>query len=325
METQVVLGDGVYLPQLDLWLDARRRQTTSIVSHAHTDHWARHQSLNGTAATLELIRLRWPGASGDVLELETPYEFDGYRITLYPAGHCLGAAQVLIELKGTGERIVYTGDFNLASNVTTDHAPIIPCDTLIMDATYGHPRYRFPSQDELLSDLRKELDACLDEGAVPMVSTNATGKAQEILKLLLDSGYRIFVSDQVLRGVQVYEAFGVDFGEGYKRYGGEELEGAVLLVSGGRQDQIDTKGRPQRIQRIHLTGWAIDAWRRGWWGDGVALPFSGHADFDDLVRYAVQSSPSRIFTFCGFPHLAAELRSRGFDAWHLKNRKPPLF
>ncbi|MGB3906310.1 MAG: hypothetical protein WBB22_15480 [Anaerolineae bacterium] len=60
MATQIVLDNGVFLPQLNLWLDARRRQPVSVVSHTQTDHWTRHERLIGATATLALVNLRWP-------------------------------------------------------------------------------------------------------------------------------------------------------------------------------------------------------------------------------------------------------------------------
>lgn len=325
MPTQIVLDSGIYLPELDLWVDARRRQPVSVVSHAHADHWARHDRLIGTAATLALIKLRWPSASGLALAYGQPLDGDGYRLTLFPAGHCLGSAQVLIEVERTGERILYTGDFKLRLNCTAESAPIISCDTLIMDATYGHPRYRFPPSEEVIAQLCEAIDSCLSQDVIPVVLAYAVGKAQEVLKILLGRGYRVITHRQVYRGARVYEALGVQFGLGYECYGESDLGGGVLIFptsASGDERALLLAGR--RVRTVRLTGWAIDAWRSSWWGDGLAFPFSDHADFGDLLTYAKESAASRIFTVGGYPQAARELRGRGFDAWHLRHGPSPL-
>ena len=47
----------------------------------------------------------------------------------------MGAAQVLVEDAG-GIRIVWTGDFRL------DGTPVVDCDVLVVEATYGSPSCR---------------------------------------------------------------------------------------------------------------------------------------------------------------------------------------
>src|SRR5437773_11425569 len=113
----VIFDKGLHLPALDLWMDARRRRTGCWVSHGHTDHIAPHQRFIATGPTAAFLRLRHARSEGMVVPYGEPVVGRGYQITLYPAGHCLGAAQLLIEMDN-GHRTVYTGDFKLRSNPT---------------------------------------------------------------------------------------------------------------------------------------------------------------------------------------------------------------
>jgi Cft2 family RNA processing exonuclease len=74
--------------------------------------------------------------------------------------------------------------------------------------------------------------------------------------------------------------------------------------------------------RFPLTGWAVDPSLRYRSGAATSLPFSDHADFDDLVSYVEAVNPKRVFTVHGFPHLAAHLRHLGYDATHLDGPAP---
>jgi len=321
--TPIVLDNGIYLPEADLWLDARRRRSSSVVSHAHTDHWARHEMLIATPATLDLLRLRWPKAPGYALPYGRPLEREGCRLTLFPAGHCLGSAQVLVEMHRGEERVVYTGDFKLAPNVAAEPAPVIPCDTLVIDATYGHPRYRFPPTEETMSEVFTAMDACLSGGCLPVIIAYAVGKAQEVLKLLVDRGYRVIADPVICRGASVYEDHGVRLGSVCEAHPGDDLCSAVVIVSRPALAEQFARERG-RVKKIRLTGWAVDRWRSSWWGDDLAFPFSDHADFDELLRYAQMAAPQRIFTIGSFPHLAKELCRRGLNAWHLAEGCAPF-
>src|SRR5262249_37769003 len=105
---------GVYLPEIDLWLDPQHARPLAFVSHAHADHVQRPDPVLGTAAPAAMMRARAGGAGRArfrVLEYRRPYELADCRLTLYPAGHVLGSAQALVEWQGC--RLLYSGDFKL--------------------------------------------------------------------------------------------------------------------------------------------------------------------------------------------------------------------
>ncbi|MDQ3516302.1 MAG: hypothetical protein M3403_05955, partial [Gemmatimonadota bacterium] len=65
-------------------------------------------------------------------------------------------------------------------------------------------------------------------------------------------------------------------------------------------------------------GWGCNPRARYMYGPcDLVLPISDHADFDDLVRTAVESGASTIYTVHGSPVFAAHLRSMGLNAEHL--------
>jgi putative mRNA 3-end processing factor len=111
----VFTRQGIYLPELDLWLDGTDPSEVTWISHGHADHArGKHDRVIGTKPSLEVFRLRWEGYSDPVfqpVEYGQPFDFRGARLTAYPASHIVGAAQLLIEFRG--ERLVYTGDIKL--------------------------------------------------------------------------------------------------------------------------------------------------------------------------------------------------------------------
>ncbi len=152
---------GVYLPAQDLWLDPWDDQPFAFVSHAHADHIGKHREVILSTVTSRLMHARLP----DQKRLEHRLDFlqtaadirPGLRITLYPAGHIAGSAQSFIETDdGTGS-LLYTGDFKLRAGLSAEPTGWTHADTLIMETTFGLPRFRFPPTEEVLAQVVKVL------------------------------------------------------------------------------------------------------------------------------------------------------------------------
>ena len=89
----VIYNDGLYLPDLDLWLDAGGARYRCVVSHAHADHIASHRSIIATPETARLFYHRRGIAEVEMLNFGERRDYGRFALTLLPAGHCLGAAQ----------------------------------------------------------------------------------------------------------------------------------------------------------------------------------------------------------------------------------------
>lgn len=322
---EVFYRDGLYLPELDLWLDAGGPRERCVISHAHGDHISGHRAILATPATARLFRHRCGEAKIETLEYGERREYDQYALTFYPAGHCLGAAQVLVE--SAGERLLYTGDFKLRPNLTAGQAAIIPCDTLIMESTFGEPVYRFPPEEETAERLYNAVDRALSENRTPVVLAYALGKSQEALEWLLRRGYAVALHGAIWNITEIYRELGVRFSGAYEKYDRQRLKGRVLLAPPGCRKQPMITNLARRYV-ILLSGWAMSSsapYRYA--GVDLFLPLSDHADYDELIRMAKESAAQRIYTLYGSTRFAAALRSMGLAARHLiaeADAKPTL-
>lgn len=312
---RVEYRDGLYLPDLDLWIDAAGPRDRCVISHAHSDHIAGHAAIISTPETARIFRHRRGEAQVEALGYGERRDYGRYALTMFPAGHCLGSAQVLVEAEG--ERLVYTGDYKLRPNVAAESAVIIPCDTLIMESTFGDPQYQFPPDVATIARLYAAVDRALSDDRVPVVLAYALGKSQEALELLLRQGYRVTLHGSVWNVAEIYRELGVRFSGAYERYDREQLRGRVLITPPGcRKQPMIT--RIERRYIIMLTGWALHKSAPYMYKDvDLVLPLSDHADFNDLVRVARESGARRIITMHGAPKFAAHLRELGFSAEHL--------
>src|SRR5690606_14129122 len=119
------------------WIDPGEPRPRAIITHGHADH-ARsgHGAVLATPETIAIMKTRYgedcagrfePLSFGEVLT------FEGTRLSLHPAGHILGSAQVLIE--AGGQRALVTGDYKRLPDRTAEPYEPVDCDLLVTEAT----------------------------------------------------------------------------------------------------------------------------------------------------------------------------------------------
>ena len=298
-----------------LHLDARRRVECAFVSHAHGDHIGRHDRTIATAATISLMRHRLGEPKRRKTEalpaaFRTPFGLGELTLELFPAGHVLGSAQLRVVRDGVA--LGYSGDLCTEPTHAAEAAEVMPCDVLVLESTFGHPRYVFPPKDETLRAVRRFVDDALAAGDTPVLLGYALGKAQEILKYLSDAGYRCAAHPVVHAVNLVYEAHGVSFPNVRALPPEGPAPQEVVVVPPHLSRSPAMRGVRRRRTAV-LTGWAVDG--GGHFRADAAFPLSDHADFPSLVRYAKATGASRVFTVHGFADvLATALRKEGLRA-----------
>src|ERR1041385_3401153 len=156
---------GVYLPGQNLWLDPWDAKALAFVSHAHSDHIAPHQEIIVSERTARLLQARLPGDRREhVLPFGQATEVRGLRVTLLPAGHIFGSAQFFLETETSS--LLYSGDFKLRPGRSAEAAEWTPAETLIMETTYGLPRYRFPPTELVVQQIVAFCREAIEEGEI---------------------------------------------------------------------------------------------------------------------------------------------------------------
>jgi Cft2 family RNA processing exonuclease len=305
---------GLFLTLAQLAVDVRRRQPRCFVSHAHSDHIARHELAFATPATACLYRHRL-GPQHRVREMPygAPLEFGGLRLTALPAGHCLGSAMLFAE---NGDRsLLYTGDFKLGPSATSEPAVLPHADILIMECTFGRPHYRLPPREEVINRLLDLVFAALADGRTPVIHAYPLGKSQEVTKLLTGRGVSVLQHPVIYEISRVYQQCGVDLGD-CAMFDDRPLNGhaVVTLPRGSRDFRLPGLGKTISIA---VTGWAADSGAKYRLGVDHALPLSDHADFDQLVETVRRIEPQEVYCTHGPPEFADHLRDLGFNAYPL--------
>jgi DNA ligase-1 len=306
---------GVYLPKEEIWLDPWDAKPFAFVSHAHSDHIAPHDEIIVSERTARLMQARMPGERHEhVLNFGEKKTIRGLDVTLIPAGHIFGSAQFFLETDDGS--LLYTGDFKLRPGRSAEPAEWRQAQTLIMETTFGIPRYRFPPTEQIVGEIVAFCRDALETGAVPVLLGYSLGKAQEILCALSDAGLKPMLHGSVHQMTRIYEQFGQSFCE-YERYHANEVTGKVLICppSVVRSRMLE-KIKEKRVAMI--SGWAVDPNAIYRYQVDAAFPLSDHADYPDLIRYVELVQPERVLTLHGFAaEFARDLRERGIEAWAL--------
>lgn len=308
---------GLYFPDADLHLDARTAPGTVFVSHAHSDHCSSAARILCTPETAALHHARRGRRQAVELPYGEPLRVGDATVTLTPAGHALGSAMIVAE--SARGRAAYTGDYKLRPNPFSPPAEVPRCDALVMECTFGEPRYRFPPDDVLVRQLYAFVDEALGAGATPVVLAYALGKGQEALWHLTRGGYDVVMHGAIANMCDLHVAMGYTFpGPGtWGRYKRGEVGGRVLLTTPSTRKTAMVQKLPAK-RVVYLTGWAYHPGAHNIYKDcDLVLPLSDHADFDELVRTARESGARKVYTTHGPASFADYLRSIGVDAEHL--------
>ena len=307
---------SLYLPQIGLFCDARLPSEFSFVSHAHFDHLASHRRIVTSEGTRRLMAARLPGEREElVLPFHTPHRLPGgAELQLFPAGHIFGSA--MLHAQAEGETFLFTGDFKLRPGRSAE--PCVPprADIVVMETTFGLPRYTFPPTAEILHAIVTFCHQTLEDGEIPVLFGYSLGKSQELLSSLAEARVPIMLHPQTVKMTRIYEQLGQRF-PAYRPFQLEEARGHVIVCPPqSNQTAWLRKIVPRRTAAI--TGWAIDPAAVFRYQCDAAFPLSDHADFVDLLRFVELVQPRRVFTVHGYvEEFARTLRERGIEAWAL--------
>ena len=315
MSWKVEFRAGVWLPQIEWWLDAHFPQRRSFVSHAHSDHIASHGEILCSAGTSRLMRARMPGKRVEhVLPFGQTEQFTAdSSVTLHPAGHIHGSAQCQIA-HDTHGTLLYTGDFKLRPGRSAETCATPRADILIMETTFGRPHYVFPPTPQVLTDIAAFCWSCLDDHETPFLFGYSLGKSQELLCGLAEAKLPVMLHPQTLRLTRIYEELGITFPP-YREFNAAEIAGHVVICPPQANNSSFLTKIARRRTAI-ITGWAMDPGAIYRYQCDAAFPLSDHADFPDLLRFVEAVQPKRVLTLHGFAHdFAVTLRERGIEAW----------
>lgn len=307
---------GIYCPAGDFWIDPSIKAETAIITHAHSDHARRgHGKYICHIHTGSLLKLFF-GEKTVVLGLNYKEEMhiNGVKVTLFPAGHVLGSAQVLLEYNDV--RVVVAGDYKVANDKVTPAFEPVQCDVFVTESTFGKPKYIWQKQEEIFAQIHQWWKGNQEKGVTSILVAYSLGKAQRILANLDYSIGKVLVSKQIseINGVYTKHDLRIPQLENYENTERTSLE-EVLIVTAAAGLKHKTIERLKKKDIAQVSGWVLD----NWIVQSTGFALSDHADWPGLLCAIEQSKARRIYVQHGFTsYFTKYLKNHSIDAFDVQ-------
>lgn len=318
---RVVWKGGVHLAGTPLWCDALSVREACFLSSARVAEARRHRQVIATDATLKLLPRPRPGRVATTtlaVPYGRPFSLGPLRLELFPSGHVVGGASLAVDLGGP--RVVYAGTVNPAGGGLAGAAEVRPCDTLVLDGSFGHPRFRFPGAAETAAELGAWLDRTLAEGSTPVLLADPLATAPD-LALLLHPVVPLRAHRGIVDLVRKLRGLGHARLPALRRFEGTPARGEVVLWPadghGGPARRARAIAGIRRPRVALVSGWAMDPEVLEGLEADAGFALAAQAGWDELIEYVRQTGAREVYLTGGGEELARELAARGLSAWLL--------
>ena len=318
--------EGLYCPPGDFYIDPWRPVPRAVITHAHADHARRgHGAYLATAISAGVLRARLGDITLQGLAYGETVQVQGVTISLHPAGHVLGSAQVRVEHGGrvwvaSGDYFVsgaasgasseaVSGDVGGAPGGHTDEhnatcAPFEPlrCDCFITESTFGLPIYRWAPQASVMADINAWWQANADVGRTSLLLGYSFGKAQRMLAGVDASIGPIYVHGAVELLNEAYRAAGVALPATQKldaRDKALDLRRALVVAPPAVQGSAWAR-KLGDCSDAFASGWMQLRGARRRHGVDRGFVLSDHADWPGLQRAIAATGAERVIVTHGY-------------------------
>lgn len=308
-------SDGLYCRAGDFHVDPWRPVARAVITHAHADH-ARPGCGRYYAARVGagLLRHRLRDPQMRTLDYGEPVRFGPVTVSLHPAGHVLGSAQVRV---AHGDEVwVVSGDFKRQPDPTC--APFEPqrCDVFITEATFALPVYRWPATAAVAREITAWWADNAARGVTSVLFCYALGKAQRLLAELAPhaEGRPIHTHGAVEAINGLYREQGVALPATSQVADGQDHRQALVVAPPGAGGSAWMR-RFGEVSTGFCSGWMLLRGNRRRRGHDRGFVISDHADWPGLIDTIEQTGAGRVLTTHGQSDLLARyLAERGIAA-----------
>jgi putative mRNA 3-end processing factor len=312
---------GIYCPAGDFYIDPWRAVSRAVVTHAHSDHARPGSTYYLSSKPSEpLVRQRL----GQAIDLQglaygESIVVGSARVSLHPAGHMLGAAQVRVEV--AGRVAVVTGDYKWQSDATTPSIEPLPCHLLICESTFGLPAFRWQPTEQIAAQIDRWWRSNQQAGKASVLFAYAMGKSQRLLSLLQPDTGPIFLHGAILQPTAAYRQSGVAL-PGTKRISDAPPKfdwSQSMIIAVPSAFGTPWMRRFGDLSTAMASGWMAIRGQRRRRGYDRGFVISDHTDWPGIFRLIDACQPEQVWVTHGFTDVVSRtLRERGIDAMALR-------
>lgn len=275
---------GIYCKPGDFYIDPWQPVDYAVTTHGHTDHvkWGNKAYLCHTY-TAPVLKQRY-GLTENVQTIPYGQQVvrNGVKISLHPAGHVIGSAQIRLEHRG--EICVVSGDYKTDfDGISTAFEPI-KCHTFVSECTFGLPIYKWEKQETIFVQIKQWITDNQRKGKTSVLIAYSLGKAQRLIYNLAGS-CNIYVHQSIANLNDGFLEAGIAIPKTIRitpDIKKEELQRGIVIVPPALADSRWIKNLLHPAIGV-CSGWmAVRAGRR-WRSADAGFALSDHADWPGLL------------------------------------------
>lgn len=282
--------NGLYCKYGDFYIDPILPVKNAVISHAHADHAkSNNYTVYCTAATYAFMQLRYgknAAVQSQIIAYDQAFTIGKVKVTLAPAGHMLGSAQVLMEYEGV--RYLYTGDYKLQPDNTCEPIEWVKTDVLITESTFANPEITHPDP---VNEIKKLNDIKINI----LLGAYGLGKSQRLISMINQYApqKRILVHHKIAPVNAIYEKMGFPPGK-YEHYSRKLMKNQEEFVYIVPPFTFDAYIRATGVKRLFASGW-----KNLQVNEQDTLFISDHVDWNDILLTIKNTGPEQIWTLHG--------------------------
>ncbi len=296
-----ILDYRLNIKPLNIFIDPQFPVEKAIISHAHADHAKPgNGKVLATRETIEIMKLRYGekcANSFQIIKYGEKLKINNINISMFPAGHVLGSAQILIEYKGY--KTLVTGDYKTTDDEISKQFELIKCNTLISEATFGLPVFQHPNAHDEITKIIRSINKNKD--STHLIGCYALGKAQRVIYLLRKAGYdkTIYIHGALEKICNYYENQKIPLGKLEKISASiQNLKNDVVLAPPSAIKDRWSRKFNNKIS-CQASGWLSIKQRVKQNRVEIPLIISDHSDWTELTETIINSKAEKVLVTHG--------------------------
>ena len=291
---------GIYCPQGKFYIDPWRPVDLAVITHGHGDHarWGMRKYLCHHF-TKPILKSR----IGDDIEVQgldyaEPVNINGVKVSLHPAGHIIGSAQIRMEYKGFVS--VVSGDYKIQDDGISTPFEVVGCHEFVTESTFGLPIYNWLAKEKMDNLIQNWISANQNAGKTSVLIGYSLGKAQRIMKAAEGLG-KIFVHHSIGKLNEAFESIGIELPEYQTANFLEDkkpMKGEIVIVPPALLDSNIIRKIPDAATAI-CSGWMQVRGSRRWRSADAGFAVSDHADWNELLQAVKATGAEKVFVTHG--------------------------
>jgi putative mRNA 3-end processing factor len=303
--------NGLYCRAGDFYIDPSRAVGRAVITHAHSDHARRgSKSYITTTEGAALLRQRvGKHACIETLRYGESVRLNGVHLSLHPAGHILGSAQVRVEQRD--EVWVVSGDYKTERDSTCAPFEPVRCHTFLTESTFALPVFRWRPQAEVFAEINAWWRHNQSLGRASVLFAYALGKAQRLLAGIDASIGPVVVAREVEGYIECYRAAGIELLKPCAN-----ADAAPLVIAPPSAAGTAWLSRFGELSTAFASGWMQLRGAAQRHGVGRGFVLSDHCDWGGLIDTIRATGAENVGVSHGYADvLVSWLAKRGWNAW----------